>query len=227
MKNAIVLCSGGVDSVTTAYYAKKKLKYKKITILFFDYCQKSLKRERECSRSCARKLGAEFQEIKLGWLNRISSSLINKPGKVKKLGRKDLKDTKEESKKWYVPCRNTVFLVYALALSDSIYIREGRIFDILAGFKNEGRESFPDTTKDFVKKMNQLAKISTKSRIIAPLIEKDKEDIIALGKKLGVNFKNTHSCYAKNKSCGKCLACMLRKEGFYWANEKDETEYLE
>jgi len=58
------------------------------------------------------------------------------------------------------------------------------------------------------------------------LIEKDKEDIIILGKELGIDFKDTFSCYVgKEKHCGKCLACMLRKEGFYWSNIKDETEY--
>ncbi|MBM3233793.1 7-cyano-7-deazaguanine synthase [Candidatus Pacearchaeota archaeon] len=223
MKNAIVLCSGGIDSVTTAYYVKKK-KYRKIIILFFNYNQKSVKRERECSRKTARKVGAEFFEINLKWLGKISGSLINKPGKIKKIGRKELKDTRKESTKYYVPCRNTVFIVYALALAESMFIKEKKIYDIFLGFKNEGRESYPDTTKEFVFEMNKLGKLGNfKGKIIAPLISMDKEDIILLGKKLGVNFKNTHSCYVKNIHCGKCLACMLRKEGFYWSNEKDDA----
>jgi len=226
MRNSIVLCSGGLDSVTTAYYAKKKLGYKKMIILFFNYNQKSLKRERECSKKCAKEIGAEFQEIDLKWLGDISQSLINKKGKIKKLDRKELKDTKKESDKYYVPCRNTIFLVYALALAESIYVKNKEKWDILAGFKNEGNEGFPDTTPEFVKKMNELSKVSTKGfRVIAPLVEKDKEDIVLLGTKLGINFRKTHSCYLKNKHCGRCLACMLRKEGFYWANVKDETEY--
>jgi len=224
MNKAIVLCSGGIDSVTTAYYAKERLGYKKIIVLFFNYNQKSLERERECSKKCAKEIGAEFREIDLGWLGEISHSLINKKGKIKKLDRKELKNTKEESNKYYVPCRNTIFLVYALAMAESLYIKNKEKFDILTGFKNEGKESFPDTTPEFVKKMNELSKVSTKGfRIIAPLIEKDKEDIILLGKSLGVDFRKTHSCYIKNKHCGKCLACMLRKEGFYWADVKDTT----
>ena len=226
MKNGIVLCSGGIDSVTTAYYAKNKLRYKKMIILFFNYNQKSLERERECSKQCAKKIGAEFQEISLGWLGNISQSLINKKGIVKKLDRKQLKDTKKESDKYYVPCRNTVFLVYALALAESLYVKNKERYDILVGFKNEGKESFPDATPEFVKKMNELAEISTKGfKIIAPLIEKDKEDIILIGKGLGVDFRRTHSCNVQNKHCGKCLASMLRKEGFYWANVKDTTNY--
>lgn len=226
-KNAIVLCSGGIDSIVTSYYIRKKLKYCKMIILFFDYGQKSLKKERKCSILCSKKLGAKFTELKLEWLGEISQSLINKSGRIKRLKRKDLKDTRKESEKYYVPCRNAIFLVYALALAESLYVKKKEIYNIFVGFKNEGKESYPDTTKEFVRQINQLAKISTinKGKIIAPLIEKDKEDIILLGKKLGINFKDTFSCYVGNKHCGRCLACMLRKEGFYWANLKDETDY--
>ena len=51
---------------------------------------------------------------------------------------------------------------------------------------------------------------------------KDKEEIIRFGTKLGVDFAQTVSCYnAKKRACGTCLACMLRKEGFYWAGMED------
>jgi len=215
-KKAIVLCSGGIDSVTTAYYVKKKLNYKKISILFFDYGQRSLKFERVCCKRVARELKAEFFEIKLPGLAKISNSLINIKKKANKISRKQLKNTKKESDKYYVPCRNIIFLSYAMALGKG---------DIFTGFKNEGRENYPDTTKEFVKEMNHLKKFSDfKDKIIAPLIKKDKEDIIKLGKNLGVDFKNTVSCYIGN-NCGYCLSCRLRQEAFYWANIKDPTKY--
>ena len=228
MKNAIVLCSGGIDSVTTAHYVKKNLKYDPTIILFFNYGQKSIFMERKFSKKCAKNLGAEFMEIPLGFLGKISNSLINKKGAVKKLKKTDLKDTKDESKKFYVPCRNSVFLVYALALAESIFVKKKKKYDIFVGFKNEGKESYPDTTKKFVSSMNNLASVSCASdfKINAPLIEMDKEDIIELGTKLGVNFRETSSCYVGEKMhCGYCLACKLRQEGFYWANMKDPTKY--
>jgi len=232
-RNCIVLCSGGIDSVVTAHYAKRKLKYKGIIVLFFDYGQKALKQERICSKRCAKNLGAKFMEIELKWLNNISNSLINKTGKATRLRIKDLKDTKKESQKWYVPCRNTIFLAYALALAESLFIKDKKICDIFVGFKCEGKEAYPDTTREFVREINRLSKISCAKpfKIIAPLIKKDKEDIILIGKRLWVNFKDTFSCYigAKNKNtlkhCGYCLACRLRQVGFYWANVKDETRY--
>lgn len=228
MKNALVLCSGGLDSVTTAYFVKKKLRYDKIKILFFNYKQRNLDAERKCSMKCASDLGGEFLEIPLEWLGNISTSLLNSNEGAEKLKKENLKDTKKESDKWYVPCRNTLFLVHALALAESLKIKEKERYDIFTGFKCEGKESYPDTTKEFVEEMNKLSSISCTEdiSIIAPLIEKDKEDIVLLGKELGVDFRKTFSCYTGEKiHCGTCLACRLRQEGFYWANVKDETEY--
>ncbi len=230
MKNAIVLCSGGLDSVITANYVKKKLKQDSMTVLFFNYSQRSLKEERKCAWICAKELKAEFVELALPELGNISTSLINKPGKVQKLQRKYLRDTSKEGDKWYVPCRNVVFLSYALALAESLYVEKKFESEIFVGFKNEGIENFPDTSKEFVEEFNDMSKVACKKRfrIIAPLIKKDKEDIVQLGKKLKVNFTKTFSCYVgKGKHCGVCLACRLRQEGFYWANVSDPTAYKE
>ncbi|MBI2046667.1 7-cyano-7-deazaguanine synthase, partial [Candidatus Pacearchaeota archaeon] len=152
-RNCIVLCSGGIDSVVTAHYAKRKLKYKSIIALFFDYGQKALKQERICSKRCAKNLSAKFAEVELKWLNDIPSSLINKKGRTARLKIKDLKNTKKESQKWYVPCRNTLFLAYALALAESFFIKKKKVYDIFVGFKCEGKEAYPDTTPGFVKEI--------------------------------------------------------------------------
>ena len=229
-KNALILCSGGLDSVVTAHYVKKKLSYNDLIILFFNYGQKSLNAERKCSKKCSRDLGGKFVEVKLNWLGKISTSLINKKGKVKKLKKKDLKNTKKEGEKFYVPCRNSVFLIYALALAESLFIKskKKKVYDIFVGFKCEGNESYPDTTKKFLDEINKLGEIgcSGNFKIKAPLIEKDKEDIVQLGKKLDVDFRKTFSCYiGKEKHCGVCLACQLRRAGFYWASVGDVTYY--
>jgi len=234
-KNAIILCSGGLDSSVTAYYVRKKLGYKSLIILFFNYLQRTLKQERKAAEKLAKKPGAEFKEIKVPELASISTSLINKKTKARKIKRKELKDTKKESLNYYVPCRNIVFLVYALALAESLQIKtkNKEIFDIFTGFKSEGQEAYPDTTPEFVKEMNKLKNTATelKGKIIAPLINKDKDEIILLGKKLGVKLEDTYSCYigTKNKQehCGTCLSCRLRQEAFYWANVEDKTKYKE
>ena len=65
MKNAIVLCSGGLDSVVTAQYIKKKLKYGNLIILFFNYNQRTFKQERKFALICTKELDAKFREIKV------------------------------------------------------------------------------------------------------------------------------------------------------------------
>ena len=230
-KNAIILCSGGLDSAVVSYYVKKRLNYGKIIILFFDYNQRTLKQERTASKKIAKETRGEFREIRLPELHKISLSLINKKKKVKKVKRKQLKDTKKECEKYYVPCRNIVFLIHALALAESFYIKDKEIYDLFTGFKCEGKEAYPDTTPEFVKQMNKLREISTgvKGKIIAPLIKKDKDEIIRLGEKLGVKFRDTFSCYVGGDNliehCGYCLSCRLRQEAFYWMNLKDPTRY--
>lgn len=227
-KNAVILCSGGLDSVTTAYYVKKRLDYDNLIILFFDYGQKSIEQEKKCAKKCARDLRAKFIEIKLDELKKVSTSLINRRGKIKKMKRKELKDTRKESLNWYVPFRNAIFLIYALTLAESEYIKTKKKYDIFVGFKYEGRGGFPDTTPEFIGIMNKLSKFSNKGEYVvkAPLIKKDKSDLILLGKELGINLKDTFSCYiGEQEHCGYCLACRLRQEGFYWADVKDPTRY--
>ena len=227
MKSAIVLCSGGLDSVVVAHQVRKKLKYIRLIVLFFNYGQKSLRKERVCSKKCAKDLRATFKEIRLVELGRLSTSLINKKGEANKVKRNELKDTRSEGLNWYVPFRNTVFLSYAFSLAESIYVRGKKKYDIFVGFKSEDQGGYPDTSLKFVKAMEKIGKFGHENfKIKAPMINKDKSEVVQLGNKLGVCFENTFSCYiGKKKHCGYCLACRLRQEGFYWANIKDSTKY--
>ena len=157
MKNAIILCSGGLDSVVTSYYVKNRLNYNNLIILFFNYGQKQLIQERKYSKLCAKDLNARFKEINLSWLKEISNYLF-KNIKIKKLRKSDLKNTKKESDKFYFPYRNAVFLTSTMALQESLAIKEKKDYDIFVGFKCEGKESYPDTTKRFIDYMNNLTK---------------------------------------------------------------------
>lgn len=228
MKSAIVVCSGGLDSVTAAHYVRKE--GYGVRVLFFNYGQRNYFMEKKCAENCSSDLGAEFIEIDLRYLGEISSSMLNSSKEHKKLTRGNLKDSREESDKWYVPSRNLVFLSNALSIAESLVIKGGGVSEIFVGFKNEGDDPFPDATREFVDLLNNVSQTSTKGqfKIIAPLIEKDKEDIVLLGRDLGVDFSKTWSCYVGgDKHCGTCLACRLRQEGFKWAGVEDPTDYLE
>ncbi|MEK6825982.1 MAG: 7-cyano-7-deazaguanine synthase, partial [Nanoarchaeota archaeon] len=207
---------------------KKKYPSSKLTLLFFNYGQKSVKQERFCAKNCANNLKMKFIEISLSELTKISTSFINKDEKA--IHGKSLHQTTKEQTQWYVPFRNTIFLSYAFAYAESLAFKDKKKdFFIVVGFKCEGKEPYPDTTVDYVRAMNSLAKTAAPSlgiKVYAPLIMKDKEDIILLGKKLGVDFEKTWSCYVgEKKHCGACLACRLRRAGFYWAGTTDPTSY--
>ena len=228
MKNALVLCSGGLDSVVATYFIKNK--YKKLKLLFFDYGQRALKEERLCVKRIAERLNADFDEVKLHWLGDISTAMLNKEGEFKATSEKDL-EKKEDLLTWWVPCRNSIFLINALAFAESEFLKNKEKYDIIIGLKNEGEAHFKDTTNGFIKKINNLVKDATNDgdyEIIAPLIKLDKPEVIKLGEKLKVPFELTYSCYVEGKElthCGKCLNCMLRKKGFYWAGVEDPTKY--
>lgn len=228
MTNAIILCSGGLDSITAAHHAKIKLRYKNIILFFCNYKQRAYLGEKYSVKYFSKKLGAKLVECDLSWLNSVSTSQINSKDKAKDMRSVSLKNTEKESSNWYVPCRNLIFLSAALAYAESEFIKNKEKYNIITGFKNDGKETFPDTTKEFADSITKISLSTTlvKSKVISPLIKMDKEDIISLATKYGVPLEKTFSCYIGPKvQCGKCLACILRKEGFHWSNIKDKTIY--
>ena len=233
MKNAIILCSGGLDSVVAAY--KFREKYDRVKFLFFNYSQRSLKEEEFCARKIAEILNAEFIKIDLKWLGKISGAALNQEIEFKETTEKDLENTGNQILNWWVPARNSVFLINALAFAESEFLNNKEKYDIIIGLKNEGREHMKDTTPEFVNKVNELINHATHHgdyEVIAPLINLDKIETIKLGDKLGIPFELTYSCYIGNNfnkkklvHCGKCLNCVLRKKSFYWSGINDPTDY--
>src|SRR3989344_5870188 len=140
MRQAIILCSGGIDSTVTAYQVAKKENYSSLIILFFNYGQRSHEAEKTCAHYTAQEIKAQFTELALPELSKLSTSLINKSSPHNPIEKTDLKDTKEESKNWYVPARNLLFLSYALALAEKEYKEKEIISDIFIGFKHEGKD---------------------------------------------------------------------------------------
>lgn len=240
MQNAIILLSGGLDSATTAYYVKSKVKPKNIVSIFFDYGQRTTKEEEYCSRIISKNIGAKFKKINLKWLGEISTALLNNPKKnLPKIIDKDLTNIKKEKNaviNYWVPCRNSIFLLAALAHAESEFISKKQKYDIYIGLKCEGQIPMKDTTQDFVNQINKLSKFATHDgnyKVLAPLIKEDKDDIVLLGSKLRVPYQFTYSCFAGTKKfvkdipvhCGTCASCVLRKKAFYWANVKDPSIY--
>lgn len=226
MKSALVLCSGGIDSVVTAYRVKKKENYEDLTLLFFDYGQNGRNHELDCVNYHARQLGCSLKTVKVAI---ESDSLIHsRSNKFEAVGKEQLKDTRSISGQWYVPCRNLLFSAYALSIAEKDFLATNKAMDIFVGFGVEGSDSYPDASKLFIKDINSISRdICARAFVMrAPFITSNKEDIISAGADMGVNFAKTWSCYSDGKEhCGTCLACALRKHGFYWADIPDPTLY--
>ena len=126
----------------------------------------------------------------------------------------------------YVPARNTIFLSIALGYAE---VREAE--EIWLGVNAVDYSGYPDCRPAFIEAFQQVVLNGTRSgveagtpRIVAPLMEMSKADIIRRGVTLGVNYGLTHSCYdpdAAGLACGHCDSCILRRRGFEEAGVAD------
>ncbi len=234
MNNAILLISGGLDSVTLAYYLKRQKKFENIKIIFIDYNQKCFEEELFCVKKCAENLKAKLKIIDAKWLGKISNSLINKKSSEEEI--RNIKEN-EEIISWYVPCRNALFLLIGLSFAEAELISTGQKYDVYIGIKNEGELKFKDTTPEFLEKMNNLVGFCTQEsnlKFKAPFLEKEKEEIIEIAKELKVPLEETYSCYIGGGfekeipiHCGICGGCNARKKGFKFSGNDDPTRYKE
>jgi len=211
---AVVLLSGGLDSATVLYLAKRK--YKKCHCLIFDYGQRH-KKEIHAAKQIAKKAGCKGQviKIKLPWKG---SSLLEE-----KLSLRYTRSSKTIPST-YVPARNTIFLSFALSYAEAIGAQA-----IFIAAHSQDYPGYPDCRPNYYRLFNLLSKYGTKSgieekpiKILTPLINKTKAQIIRLGMKLKVPYELTWSCYRGARlPCGKCASCFYRQRGFDEAGIKD------
>ncbi|MEI6845472.1 MAG: 7-cyano-7-deazaguanine synthase QueC [Candidatus Firestonebacteria bacterium] len=215
IKKAIILLSGGLDSATTLYYAKKK-GYKCFCLLF-DYGQRH-KKELKAAFKLAKinKCGYTLIKIALPWSkSALTDRRIKVPVKNKHIG--------SEIPVTYVPARNTIFLSFAVSYAEALGAK--RIF---IGANALDYSGYPDCRPKYIKAFEKAANLGTKSgasgvkvKIETPLISLTKAEIIKLGRKLKVPYGLTWSCYKGGKTpCGVCDSCLLREKGFKESTEK-------
>jgi 7-cyano-7-deazaguanine synthase len=130
----------------------------------------------------------------------------------------------------YVPARNTVLLSLALAYAETVGAA-----DIFLGVNAVDYSGYPDCRGEFLAAFEEAARLGTKCgvegkpiRIIAPLLDLTKAEIIRRGASLGVDYSDTHSCYDPDemgRACGVCDSCRIRRKGFEDAGVPDPTTY--
>ena len=244
-RSAVTCISGGVDSVTTAYYVSKVLKPKQQLLIFCDYKQRTYQYEELCIKRISEELKVPLKIVDLRWLGDISTSLLTHPERqIAETKEEDLWDAEKARNrilKWWDPCRNAILLLVGLSHAESLYIGKGDRYDVYIGIRRETPVAMKDNTPEFLEEMNRLAEQATHHggyRLLAPLITYDKDKVVKLGEDLGVPWKYTYSCYSGYGfkevggkrlpvHCGKCSNCKRRKLAFWGAGVTDPSVYAE
>jgi len=212
--NAIVLLSGGQDSTTSLFWAKKI--FKNVEAVSFEYGQRH-KIELRSSKVIAQIAGVKHKIFKIKEFNQIKNSAL--------LDKKILVTQRDKINKnlpaSFVPGRNILFLTVA-----SSYAYTKNIKNLVVGVSQTDYSGYPDCRYNFIKAMEKALSqgLDYKIKIHTPLINKSKKEIVIFAKKLGIIeiLKWTHTCYeGKRPGCGKCSACILREKGFREAGIKD------
>ncbi len=214
----VVLCSGGMDSVTALHWAHREQTV--VAAVSFDYGSKHNPREIPFAAEHATKLGVRHEVVPLHFMNRLfASDLLASGGDIPE-GHYEA----ENMKQTVVPFRNAIMLSIATGFAESIGA-EG--LEIAA--QGGDHAIYPDCREDFMRAMGDSMRLGTYANVqlLRPFIAMTKGDIAALGAKLGVDFAHTYSCYKGGAvHCGKCGTCVERREAFADAGLKDPTVYL-
>ncbi len=227
MKKAVVLVSGGIDSSTVL--AMVASQHYEIYAISFHYNQKQVIELKKIEQFLKRYKVQEHRVIKADFSMISDSSLTDKDIDVPHYQRAS--DVGNEIPNTYVPARNTIFLSYALGFAESVGSK-----DIFLGVHATDHSNYPDCRAEYIKSFENMANLATaigvsgdKITIHAPLVNMTKSEIIAKGISMNVNYADTISCYDPTydaKSCGKCLACLVRLEAFEANKMQDPIKYL-
>jgi len=201
-KKAVVVLSGGIDSVTMAYdlYAQGY----DLHMVHFYYGQMQSEQEIYCATLCSEVLDAEFTIIDLE-----VAGLVLEP---------------TETGSTVVPNRNAIMLAiaYGIAVTEGVNL-------VGIGVQGGDHAVYPDCRPVFINAFDQMERYALGSSTIslyAPFLFSSKSEVIQIGLGLGVPFEDTWTCYkGGEKACGLCPACVERLEAFASVGIEDPLEY--
>ncbi|WXG39477.1 MAG: 7-cyano-7-deazaguanine synthase QueC [Candidatus Freyarchaeum deiterrae] len=237
VKIGVVLLSGGLDSTTTAAYAKS-LGYE-VYALTVHYGQR-LSKEVKCAQLVAEKLNIPHKVVNVSQFNEVAwYSALTTPELFAVPEGRSTEEMAEDIPITYVPLRNTFLITLAAAYLESEILYkiekdeikpkeiEARIFIAANALDYSG---YPDCRPEFYEKINELMKVASKvgtkynveMKIETPLLYKGKKEIAELGTQLNAPLEWTWSCYKGGEvPCGECDSCILRAKGFEEAGIED------
>ena len=213
-RNAVVLVSGGADSIPLLYYVVKVIKPEHTLAIHVDYGQRMMEMERFCVtknidylKNQDYNISLEFVNVK--WLGKLSTSKLVRDEPVPETPIEKIQDPEAARERilwWWDVVRNLQLITIGLAYAESFdlqsYLKNRRrcVYDVYIGIRRETPVPMKDNTPEFVEEMNHVAEVSTHFggyKVYAPFISLDKHAIIRLGTMLDVKWEYTFSCYTK------------------------------
>jgi 7-cyano-7-deazaguanine synthase len=225
--NAVVLLSGGLDSTTTLAIALAR--GHRVYGLSFDYGQRH-RAELDAARRVASRFRIADHRVLRMDLRAIGGSALTSDVEVPKA--RAVAEMAREIPVTYVPARNTIFLSYALAHAE--VVGANRIF---IGVNAVDYSGYPDCRPEYIEAYQTMANLATRAgvegrtqlRIETPLLNWTKAEIIREGLALGIDYRDTVSCYDPSplgEGCSLCDACQLRLQGFLANGKEDPAPYV-
>ena len=215
MKDSVIVVSGGMDSITLLYDKKEEI----ALAVTFDYGSKHNAREIAWAKVHCGRLGIRHIVIKLDFMQKyFTSSLLEGGDEIPEGHYAD-----ENMKSTVVPFRNGIMLSVAAGIAESNGLKK-----ILIANHGGDHTIYPDCLPEFIGAMDRAIANGTYEdvRIDAPYTNITKADIAKIGKRLGIDYSETWSCYkGGERHCGKCGTCIERKEAMALAGIDDRTEY--
>ncbi len=215
---ALVVCSGGLDSVTLAYKVANESTL--TSLLSFDYGQRHRK-ELDFAALCAKQLDVPHIIIDLSQVGaQLTGSALTDDIEIP-----DGHYAEESMKVTVVPNRNAIMMTIAFGLATS----QGA--DTVAMAVHGGDHFiYPDCRPDFIEAFTKMQKLAldglAEIETYTPFLHIAKSEIVKEGHKYNVPFADTWSCYkGTDFQCGRCGTCVERQEAFHLAGIKDPTEY--
>ena len=214
-KDSIIVLSGGMDSVTLLYEYKERI----ALAVTFDYGSNHNRREAECARRHCSRLGIRHIIIPLGFMGEyFKSSLLEGADAIPEGNYDD-----ENMRSTVVPFRNGIMLSVACGLAESYGLKH-----VMIANHYGDHAIYPDCRAGFIDAMSEAMRNGTYDgiTIIAPYTSVSKTEIALHGKRLGIDYSETYSCYkGGEKHCGKCGTCRERIEALRDAGIEDTTLY--
>ena len=217
MKDSVIIVSGGMDSITLLYDKKDEIALG----ISFDYGSNHNAKEIPFAEMHCKRLGIKHITINLDFMHQyFKSSLLQGAEAIPEGHYAD-----ENMKSTVVPFRNGIMLSIAIGIAESNHLKK-----VLIANHGGDHTIYPDCRPQFIQAIDAAANAGTfvNVRVEAPYTNITKGDIARIGKRLGLDYTETWSCYkGGEKHCGKCGTCIERKEALQEAGFHDATEYEE